>query len=423
MKKLNKKTKKNLKIYGSIIALILIVAVLYITLNSGGLENEETAYFYDKDIGTVKVTYGVQKTNILFKPFEQAVTFSPTTALVGDVVTLKDSYKVPSGQCIGYFLINIVSPVTSEKKVASQCGKNAAGDIWVAGDTISSENTWTVNAAGEWSAKSAYFLSDCTAPQCSNVAPIIQTSVNSVEVSNPPTSCTDTQTSNWMPDHTINGGKIEKQTITTHTNPPTCTSNTITNYRTICDNNYQIKGTLGNEGPADGELECELINSNTTCTSTSCQIDKICNTNTGQCEAPECNGNLNSTCADGTIITTKYCNIATGLWSSQNGTSCPSNSTGNNTNGTTVTTVSKDCFKILTNSTAEPDYDYCNKEVKQVSNSTSECPSGYYASKTLCEEKITKEESGIGLVGWILIISSIGAVGVVIFIIVMRFRK
>lgn len=399
-----KKNKTKLII---VISSVIFIFVLFILLISNQSERQ-TSYFYDKELGIIK--YEIYKQKFL-DLIQQTVTFVPDTVEINQQATMQERYEVPNigSECIYQYEIVLYKP---DDSVADFLTETCILDPFTTGETISQDISFTPNVIGTWRAITTYWhsASGCTA--CSAVgAQNTINSANQLTVTAATTvECGADEYTNWITSENITGGRIEERVHYTFGTPPNCEEDFVSEFRTICDGAYHLTGNANdNEGPAPGQLTCEIdVVENTTCNSSNCASPNICNPTTNQCVTPECNTDL---LCSGTTIIDKRC--IDHVWVDQN-VECPAqNTTAGNTTAGNTTANQKTCFKFNTNSTA------CENHVITGTS----CPFGEYSTIQLCDTALEEEnKSNNKVLIYSIIIIAIFLIALAV-ILIRRFRK
>lgn len=269
---------------------------------------QETSYFYDEDLGIVETQYKVyNKWNKWMGFFQQAVTFSPHTAELGDTISLRDEYLVfgtSTGCGIGWMQIRVHGP-TQDTLIPHIVFDKIALTF----DSIDKTQTITVNHVGTYTATTTYYetcydiftrdpigCDECTGSFTS-------ASLNSVIVSAPVPTCNkNPYWSDWVHDTNINNGVYNKR-IYYEVDGSCDYYETNVEWRTTCNNGYYITGTTNNVG--SDKLSCELASIEPECTKDSDCTSQICENEI--CVDGECNADLTIECWDNSIIITKEC--------------------------------------------------------------------------------------------------------------------
>lgn len=386
------KTKFPFAIVGVLVLVILVGALVFFFISK---PITQTAYFYDKEVGSIKTDITTQT---IFSSIQQSVLFTPAIIELGNSVTLTDTFTVPGPNCIGVVIVQIKGPNTNWIEVANEFNF----EVWDIGETITTVVQYTPSAAGVWQAQSIYREADCTAP-ASLPGDVAEASVNNVLVNqpsaeqgqcNPSTQCTD-----WVPftsptEDSINR-RFETRTCSSNMDFPACDPNTNGNseFRTWCNSGYHISGSSdGAQGPVNGIQICEIdsVVIDTFCPSTACTGNDICNTGTGVCESPECNAD--AVCNSDNSIVTVPCN--NGLWGVATGNSCGSSQTQVQTQ--------VDCWSITSANEC-------------VTAKLSQCTANMFTTENECLDSLESTTS-TGFIITIIIVSIVALVAMVIVI-------
>src|SRR3990167_9577712 len=402
-----KKKNKKILIF-SIIATVSLVVVLLTILMLSFKTQQQTSYFYDRDIGFMKTTLKESK---WFTFFEQAVRFTPETITLGSEVTLVDTYTIPTtGLCVGEIVIEIKPPVGNYIRINSFLCINPAGTLpCQLGTTQTNTVKYTPTTVGMWNARTTYYAARCNVLESNQNQPAIDISVNSVMVNEVITSCPDINYSNLIFFEDITNGKYEKRVKTSYGSAPDCEEILDDEFRTICNTNYHIAGTSNPSGSGKLTCEADVIIEDCVATPSVCSTNEICDTQTKLCKIAECNAPLITQCPDNFNITTKTC--VNGIFQSTS-ENCSNHQLQNQTNQTsqtkqnqTVTQLS--CWRIL------------NNMCSNYNVTTSSCPTNTYASNTLCKNSLSTQNDSFNT--WVLIIVGVVFILVIIIFILIKF--
>jgi hypothetical protein len=444
-----KKSRKNKIIVISIISLVLLSLIAVMIISQPA---KHVTYFYDKNLKMIKIEvkdiHGIWK---FLTMFQQTITFSQTTANVGDTVTLQEAETVPStyivsaNSCVGSLQLFIVPPAGGSQysvKTFVTSKVHYLGGLsspLYAGDIISTSATFSPTSAGTWSGKTTYYESDCTTGNSRiglNNGGYDKISANNVVVTGATVNCN----SNYVCSTTTDLTSIKVETCTKEVpNGNACSTNTM--YKTTCKEGYEISGTNGQSYAEDtSSKSCEVKPAaiiDCTTNSALCTSGQICNAASKLCESPECNADLKDTCADGVNVTLKYCyqnkwdinnsiekSVACASHSGQStNTTVITNTTivNNSTNLTIVnnTKTSIDCFIILT---ATDGIKSCSeRDIVLNATDAKTCPLNYYSTQAICEANITVPDNSLLYTFIILGVSVI--IVIIIILLIRKYKK
>jgi len=274
------------------IALILIILMFVLVLPT----NSTTTYFYDEDIGSIKV---VIKERSFFDLFQQAVVFSPSTITIGEIVTLTDNPTFSRINCIDSVEVLIDPPGTREP--ISIFGQSS---IWFPEDPLVTIITYQPDEVGEWTANTLYHEINCESP-ITDLGTTQQGSENIVTVNALPPNCDTTErcsTTEDSPTRTV------QQCTREELNVDTCNEVT-TKFITTCKDGYHIDGTSSDTTAEDTIAKTCILNEvqQTGCDTdlSLCTAEQVCVSN--ECLSTECNGNNIHECPDGVNVTLQVC--------------------------------------------------------------------------------------------------------------------
>lgn len=296
--------------------LILVSIILLITLIVGILTftkgETNTSYFTDANLGIIKIASGslswFQK---LFTT--QAITFTPSTAKVGDTISIRDDYTI-STLPLDYKIYNWKFQILKDGVLIDE-NSGHFSQAKVVGDPLWITSSFIPYDTGTYSGKTYYYYATCVSPtSCINTGlSIVSSSINSVTVTDSQPSCTkQAYCGDWSVYQSITNGQVDKKTC--YTVSSNC--NYVNNgeeYRTSCNPNHRIVGTESSTS-GSGQLQCEIIPIITpdpiedcTINSALCLSTQNCDFTLKICIDKECNANEEITCNDGSKIITKEC--------------------------------------------------------------------------------------------------------------------
>jgi len=328
VKKRQKRSKTKIALGIGVIAIALIILSGYLISTT---IQSETSLFYSEDFGMIKtkvsVASGIAK---FFQLFQQAVTFSKTTANVGDEITFTDKFVVwglNQGCRIGDMRIDIDGPRSHSLTYNLEVVPTAVNF-----KTITYNTKFEVDEVGTYTASTIYYEADCGVfgtRDCMSTANcyqfFTQPSKNDVVVSSVPGSCDLTPTCDkdnlgskgWSQDasNSISNGHVEVRTCYEVSGTDENCQYTLDEkeYQTICNSKYEVTGT-DNKQIAEGIKTCSLIeesqnDDDDTCTTNSdCTSPEICHPSTKLCVATDCDVDKTIACGGATIITMKCSN-------------------------------------------------------------------------------------------------------------------
>ena len=301
------KTKNNTGkkwIISSFLLVLIIIAGLFIFSQP----QQETAYYYDGEVGFVKTVVSERsKLGNILRPFQQSVVFTPDEIELGDIVTIQDDYYIPTFGVLGPDEYIAYFEVIAD---GQNLGYGTYSRPYGPGEHVYATITFTPTEIKTYNVYTTYFIfkgsgcvptagltnwdlctlgTDCLYNDglCYIDTPGINTlTVTAVSVEN----CV---WSDWSFYESITNGYIEIRTE--DEGPVGCIEGDI-EYRTFCDTGYQIVGTDGNSG-GSGQLTCEIIPIIPECTADDDCLAQICESEV--CVNFECNADVISTCSDG----------------------------------------------------------------------------------------------------------------------------
>lgn len=278
------------KIYTSIIVLIILSLIVVGYAFYSPKPIEET-YFYDKDLGLIKIEVGNPSL------FQQTAVFDTTSAKVGEIVNMREQvdcesipnsyFNNPSKSGITSVKVDLKTPSGSQVNIYEQSfpGTEPCSNFPQIKLSFIALNT------GRYTAVSSFTTTLQSSPGYQ--------SLNHVDVtSSTPTtpSCgSDSGWGNWRFDKNIPGGTYEVREYLSFDN--SCNEYTSdTDYRTLCSSGFVISGTTSTTGI--GKKSCVAKSPTPTPTPTPSPTPEI---GTG------CNADMIVECSDGSVITTQVC--------------------------------------------------------------------------------------------------------------------
>jgi len=437
-RKNKKKLFKNKALIISIIIFILFISIISIFLIYKPKEN--TAYFYDKELGNVKITY--QKQTIISKItkiFEESVLFSQTSANIGDTISLTDTTTVvlQSPEAILSMSIDVRNHDTTPIQLSRL--DDIAIDPPVQLGSVTKTISFTPTVAGKYSAETIYDIYSCNVLDFNAcnfpnnyLRFFTEKSKNNITIIDPTPTCNMEDTiTGWILDESstiIDNGKIYKRTKQIVNEACDGYVDGDVEYKTVCDANYKIKDSVNSATEAIGKLSCELIITTQTCTDNSnCTVGFVCDTLTKICLAKECNGN--ETCTNSTIVLRECVNDR---FITPTNNTCPSI---NQTIQNTTSQYDFKCWELVTATDVETqdciEISMSNVDLKATFNSTTTLQSlnktcyndkYFYGDKIKCKENIIiNKEFNWAWVAFILL--GVVAVGIIIVVIYTKFIK
>lgn len=259
-----KKKQRNILIGVGVVATLLIIGLLFIAVGQTG----KTTYFYDGELGLIKISEGIN-------PVKQTI-FTKTTAVLGDTLTLQATTLWSQGIKDS---INVKSAVVQIRKGNDYIKVFDKTSSYGSSYTISFKpteiGTYTVEDSVSMCSKTN--VNDCTNSVIAG---------NSVTVTTPETACTKKPYfGSWTTKNSISGGNIQEREFYSVTSSCTFKLSSVED-RIVCNSGYVVSGTSSAIADYTGFQNCEatIIPPKT-----------------------ECSADVTETCSDKTVVTLQTC--------------------------------------------------------------------------------------------------------------------
>ncbi len=251
-----------------IVASLLLVLSLIFVFGSAYKSQTSTAFAkFDDTVAksVITTTSGIG----FFANIGQAVKFTPSTAYVGDMVKMIDTFTVPAGKCVGIVKIFLKSPSSSYELIVEW---DQMDDPFRPGENMKNEAWFYPSKVGTYEAKTEYHFQTCD-QYPSSIGGDVQQSTNKLQVSKKPITIPDpvpdpvpepcskqSGWSNWQTDtNGVPNGVVEFR-IYQDVDSSCNYYESNREVKTTCNTGFKVVGTA-NSPTGQGRLACEPISS------------------------------------------------------------------------------------------------------------------------------------------------------------------